>query len=198
MVDTILNIDDFEEVNLNLDGGNDFVFTIPETTSLIFGTPEADILEIQGSNNLVFAGGGDDLIDAFTGSDGDNRLYACSGDDVVALGESNRAFGNDGDDIFFLVSGGGNIITGGEGADQFWITSINIPATINTITDFTVGEDVIGIGGLEIGFEDVGLTQQGDDALIGAIDSDLALLRLQNIDITSLSADDFTFNLEEV
>ncbi len=156
-----------------------------------FGTTEADTIEVEGSNRLIFAGDSNDLIDASTG-EGNNRLYAGSGDDTLILGTGDRIIAGAGDDAIFATSGGDNIITGGAGADQLWIASAEIPDGINQITDFTSGEDVIGIAGLGIGFEDVSLTQQGDDALIGATGSDLAIL--ENVDITSLSGDDFAFS----
>ncbi|MEO1184105.1 MAG: hypothetical protein AAFX46_05035 [Cyanobacteria bacterium J06636_27] len=59
----------------------------------------------------------------------------------------------------------------------------------NIITDFTVGEDVIGIAGLGIGFSDINITQQEDNALI-AIDG-INLGILQGIDADILSVDNF-------
>ena len=53
--------------------------------------------------------------------------------------------GGAGDDKFFVGSGGGNIISGGEGADRFWIVSGEIAEAANTIVDFEIGSDVIGI-----------------------------------------------------
>ncbi|NEQ88744.1 MAG: esterase-like activity of phytase family protein [Moorea sp. SIO2I5] len=58
-----------------------------ETKEQIFGTLEADALELTGSNNLVFAGEGNDIIDASL-ADGNNRIYAGNGDDTVILGTS--------------------------------------------------------------------------------------------------------------
>ncbi|WP_157259800.1 hypothetical protein [Chamaesiphon minutus] len=34
---------------------------------------------------------------------------------------------------------GGNSLTGGAGADQFWIANAEIPKSANTVTDFTIG-----------------------------------------------------------
>ncbi|MGF1674211.1 MAG: hypothetical protein ACFCUV_11080, partial [Rivularia sp. (in: cyanobacteria)] len=88
-------------------------------------------------------------------------------------------------------SGGDNIITGGAGADQFWIATAEIPDAANIITDFTLGEDVLGIAGLGIGFDDLSITQQDDNTLIAVNGSDLAIL--QGIGATSLNADNFAF-----
>ncbi|MGD1917581.1 MAG: M10 family metallopeptidase C-terminal domain-containing protein [Pleurocapsa sp.] len=139
---------------------------------------------------MLFAGDKDDLLDASTG-EGGNRIYAGNGDDTLILGEGDRAFGGAGDDRFFATSGGDNTITGGEGTDQFWIASAEVPDATNTITDFTSGEDVIGIAGFNISFGDVTLTQQGHDALNGTDGNDLALL--QDVDITALGSADFAF-----
>ncbi|MEM8827918.1 MAG: amidase family protein [Cyanobacteria bacterium P01_G01_bin.19] len=130
--------------------------------------------------------------DSLSDSDrGNNRIYGGSGDDTIVLGSSDRIFGNDGDDKFFATLGGDNSITGGAGADRFWIANAEIPEDSNTITDFTSGEDVLGIAGLGIGFEDVSITDLEGDALVAASGSDLAIL--QGVDATSLTADDFAF-----
>ena len=155
-----------------------------------FGTVEADEIEITGSNGLVFAGDGDDLIDATAGSN--NRIYAGSGNDIIIIGESSRVFGEAGNDSVFVTFGGDNLITGGEGADQFWIASATIPESTNMVDDFTAGEDVIGIAGLGIGFDDVSLVQQDDNTLISAGGEELATLMGVNAD--NLSADNFAFS----
>ena len=156
----------------------------------VFGTLEADEIEITDNNQLVFAGDGNDLIDA-TASGGNNRIYGGSGNDTLILGSGDRLLGDAGDDKFFVTSGGENIITGGEGADQFWIASAAIPESTNNITDFT-SDDAIGIAGLGIGFDDLSLTQQEDNTLISTDDSELAVLTGVNSD--SLSADNFAFS----
>ncbi len=141
----------------------------------VFGTTEADELEITGSDGLVFAGSGDDLLDLSTG-EGGNRLYAGSGSDTIILGEGDRIFADDGDDRIFALTGGSNSINGNLGADQFWIANGAIPESPNTINDFTSGEDVIGIAGLGIGFEDLEISQTDAGALISANGDDLAIV----------------------
>ena len=156
----------------------------------IFGTTEADELEIAGSNRLVFTGDGDDLIDT-SSSGSNNRIYGGKGNDVIILGEKDAVFGNEGEDSLFATSGGDNLITGGEGADRFWIASATIPESPNTIVDFN-REDEIGIAGLEISFEDLSLTNESGNTLISSGDRDLAILSGVNSD--SLSADNFVIN----
>ncbi|MBV6622952.1 MAG: esterase-like activity of phytase family protein [Rivularia sp. (in: Bacteria)] len=120
-----------------------------EESKLISGSGDKDLFisrsNFEGDNNILFAGSGDDEIDlAFGGSN--NRVDAGSGDDIVYLGNKNRVLGGKGNDKFF-ASGGDNIISGGGGADQFWIVTGEIADSKNTIVDFEIGSDVIGILG---------------------------------------------------
>ncbi len=140
----------------------------------IFGNLEADTIEVDCTNQLVFAGEGDDLIDLSL-SGGNNRVFGEGGDDTFILGSSDRLSGAQGDDRFFALFDGDNTITGGEGSDQFWVAVLEIPESANIITDFTRGEDLIGIA-LGIGFDDLSLTPEGDNTLIAANGSDLAIL----------------------
>ena len=163
-----------------------------------FGTIDGDILEIDSANQLIFAGSDNDLIDA-TASNGNNRIYGGDGDDTVILGTSDprsgsrgdRIIAGDGADRVFTGSGGDNTITGGEGADEFWIASATFPNAANIITDFNSNEDILGIAGLGIGFEDLSITALDADALIAAGGSELAIL--QGIDAMQLGADNFVF-----
>jgi hypothetical protein len=50
----------------------------------VFGTVEADNLDITGVQNFVFASLGDDIID-LTNSDGSNRIYSGTGNDLIQL-----------------------------------------------------------------------------------------------------------------
>ncbi len=155
-----------------------------------FGTSENDSLGIDRGNQLVLSGAGDDLIDA-TASTGNNSIYGSTGNDTFTLGSNDTVFGEEGDDRLFAQSGGGNTITGGQGSDQFWIASNQIPDSANTITDFTIGEDVIGIEGIGASFESLGLTQQDQNVLISFEGSDLAVLN--NMETSDLNAENFVF-----
>ena len=164
----------------------------------VFGSLYPDVIEVNGSNQLIFGGAEDDLIDASVpllesgdiSNEGFNRIYADSGNDTVILGTGDRIFGNDDDDRFFVTAGGNNTITGGEGADQFWIATAEIPEVANTITDFTSGEDVIGIAGLGVSFEELEINNNNGDALIAFNGNNLAIL--SNVDAASLVVEDFS------
>jgi glycerophosphoryl diester phosphodiesterase len=154
----------------------------------VFGTTEADVIEVSGSDQLVFAGAMDDLIDAFS-SEGNNRIYAGSGDDTLLLGTGDRLVGAEGADRFFSGNGGGNTITGGADSDQFWIATAEIPESANIVTDFMGGEDVIGIAGLGIGFDDLTFTDSDLGAVVSLDDSELAVFT--NTDADSLNNEAF-------
>ncbi len=149
------------------------------TPTSVFGTPEDDILEagidFDPSNNSIFASESDDLID-LSASEGDNLVYVGSGSDVIILGQGDRVFADDDDDRIFALTGGGNSINGNLGSDQFWIANGEYPESTNTINDFTSGEDVIGIAGLGVGYEDLSITQTDAGALISVNGNDLAIV----------------------
>lgn len=158
--------------------------------SPVFGTVEEDTIEVEGSNHLVFAGDRNDLVDASMG-EGNNRIYAGNGNDVLILGTGDRLVGAEGDDSFFALSGGNNTITGGAGADTFWIANAEIVDTANIITDFDEF-DAIGISGLGIASsEELNLFQDGDNVSIAFNDSELA--KVLNTQVDDLNTDRFAF-----
>lgn len=157
---------------------------------LTFGTPEADDLTAY-QDDIVFAGAGNDILDASTGR-GDNRLYGQSDNDTLFAGANDTLVGSDNDDILFAGMGGSKL-TGGEGQDQFWIVAAESPSSANTITDFQLGNDVIGIGGLPgvTSVDKLDFTQQGGDTLITAQGKELALLSATQA--STLGANSFVF-----
>ncbi|MEL7244483.1 MAG: hypothetical protein AAFR83_02760 [Cyanobacteria bacterium J06629_18] len=99
-------------------------------SNLVSGTSGDDLsitgIDFDGVGNTIFTGAGNDEIDLLGGSK--NRVDAGSGDDVIYIGKKDR-------------------VLGGTGSDQFWIVNGQIPESLNTIIDFEVGSDVIGILG---------------------------------------------------
>ncbi|MGL5871980.1 MAG: calcium-binding protein [Xenococcaceae cyanobacterium] len=199
--DVIARIEDGENLNLVQLPGD-----IPGTNALVsneyellnsssqdkntFGTSGDDILGIDKGNQLVLVGAGDDLIDT-TASTGNNSIYGSTGNDTFNLGSNDLVFGENGGDRFFAKSGGGNNITGGKGSDQFWIASNQIPDSANTVTDFTIGEDVIGIEGIGASFDSLTFTQQDRNVLISFEGSNLAVF--DGIKTSDLGTDSFVF-----
>lgn len=119
-----------------------------------FGTVDGDVIEVEGSDGLVFAGSGNDLVDASIASEGGNRIYLGRGNDIGLLGQGDRYDGGSGDDQFFALEGGDNIITGGRGADAFWITTGDF---ISTVAELTTADSYYTFAGNVSGNSDLRL-----------------------------------------
>ncbi len=186
------------------DGIKDTIFTGAgnDTVDTVFGA-----ISPFAGNNIVDTGSGDDTIfvnkgDRTFGSDGNdtfdardgqggNRISGGVGDDTFYLGSNDRALGGDGKDIFRVSLGGGNLISGGAGADQFWIVNAELPKAANTVLDFQLGTDVIGISGavsLGITTSTLKLNQVGADTAI--VFNNQTLATLTGIQASSLSLTD--------
>ncbi|MGF1673971.1 MAG: choice-of-anchor I family protein [Rivularia sp. (in: cyanobacteria)] len=133
--DTVFTGAGEDEIDLTFGGGNNRV-----------NAGSDDDLIFVGRQDRVFGGAGNDIFDATDGMGG-NRMSGGEGNDIFFLGMNDRALGGAGDDQFYVQSGGNNILSGGTGADQFWIVSAELPEAANTIIDFEIGTDVIGILG---------------------------------------------------
>lgn len=185
-------------VDDGFDGDRDTVFSgtgndsIDTSTGLggnrIFtGNGSDEVFVSEGDR--VNAGLGDDIIDA-SSNGGGNRLDGGEGSDDFFLGASDRVLGGEGEDRFFVGAGGENVATGGAGADQFWIANADTPDASNIITDFTAGEDVLGIAGLGASFADLALTNDADgNAEIALFGQPLAVLL--GVDSSDLTAANF-------
>ena len=178
-----------------LNNPDNFVIPTP-SMERIFGTTEADVIQVPNSlaPQLVFAGDGDDFVDASSANVAvQNVIYGGLGNDIITAGSRDILLGNEGDDAFYITSGGDNILTGGSGADQFWLASAEYPAAMNQITDFEVGIDVLGIGGLGLEFADLTLTQADNNTIVAIGSNGLELASLLGIAPEQLSADNFVF-----
>jgi uncharacterized protein YjiK/phosphodiesterase/alkaline phosphatase D-like protein len=155
----------------------------------------ADTIYVS-QGDRVFGGAGDDVFDAADGK-GNNRISGGAGNDTFFLGTNDHVLGGDGNDKFFVGSGGGNLLSGGAGADQFWIVDAELPSAPNTILDFQIGTDVIGIQGavsLGISASNLVLTQIGADTSISAGGQTLAILKgIQSSSLTPTNTNEFVF-----
>ncbi|MDZ7959978.1 MAG: phytase [Aulosira sp. DedQUE10] len=179
--------------NTHVDGGagNDELTIVEASGSNnLFGAAGSDNLQVvEGSRQSLFGGSGNDTL---TSKGNNNRLYGGSGDDKLFANTNDTLVGGDGDDVLFAGQGGGNGLTGGAGADSFWITNASFPTSKNIVTDFTPGIDVIGIGGIGVTqLSDLTLLQQGGDTLVKKGSSELA--SLLGITANSLTANNFSF-----
>jgi arylsulfatase A-like enzyme len=173
------------------DGGNDLVdATVASGGNRIYGGDGNDEL-YAGKNDRLFGDAGDDILDASQGK-GSNRLYGGDGKDTLFAGTNDFLSGGDGNDTLFAGKGG-NTLSGGAGADKFYLAYNGTPATANTVSDFEVGVDsliILGISGAN-DFSKVTRTQVGGDTLIAAGGKDLALL--SGIQSNTLTSSSFKF-----
>lgn len=145
-------------------------------------------------NNKIFAYGGDDELigkvgndllyggdgnDTLNGGAGDDDLYGGQGDDTLNGGEGDdNLYGNQGDDL----------ITGGDGEDLF---VLRFQDGSDIITDYTDDVDKLGLLDL-VTFEDLEITQVGEDAVISVSATRETLATLLNTDADQLTSEDFT------
>jgi len=158
---------------LNGFGGND-VIAGGLGDDIIYGGEGDDVL--RGDRNFSGAGGntgGDDIIyggagrDRIGGKGGDDKLYGEAGNDML--------YGDNGDDL--LRGGLGNDrLTGGRGSDTFVLAA---GEGTDTIRDFQVGEDRIGLAG-GLSFGQLSVVQSGQNTRVLFGEETLAILRQVN------------------
>ncbi len=191
-------------------GGNDEIYAIKEDE--VFGEAGNDFIDASDGLGLnrLYGGQGDDEIlvnvdDRAFGGDGDDQINAAvgagqpgdlnssgrntyldggNGDDHLIAGSNGELHGGNNDDLLSIRGGGGNLLYGDAGADQFWIVNGQLPDAVaveypegtdallpegislpelvdtrNTIMDFELGVDRIYISGIEgvSSFEDLQL-----------------------------------------
>ncbi|MBD2418514.1 lamin tail domain-containing protein [Anabaena cylindrica FACHB-243] len=201
------NDDIFPVQSSSFDGVQDILFTGAgnDTVDLQLGTlanagnnrinlGSADDIIYVNRQDRAFGSDGNDEFDA-TDAKGGNRMSGGEGNDIFYLGSNDRALGGNGDDSFFVQEGGGNLLSGGAGADQFWIVNAQLPQVANTIVDFQVGVDVIGIGGavsLGITTSTLQLNQVNADTHINFNNQTLAVLTgIQSVSLNLTDSNQF-------
>lgn len=123
--------------NDNINGGFfglDELFGDDGNDTLI-GSYDSNIIDGGNGNDLVVGGSGNDLL---TGGSGDDTIY---GDNGSSSGDGqDTLIGGAGND-FLIGQGQNDVLTGGAGTDIFAFQDGYLG--IDTITDFTIGEDMI-------------------------------------------------------
>ena len=173
------------------DNGNDVITVVEASGSnnLLGAAGDDSLTVIEGSRQSSFGGSGNDTLKS---GGSNNRLYGGSGDDKLFSNINDSLSGGDGDDVLFAGQQGGNRLTGGTGADQFWIANASLPSSKNIVTDFAIAIDKIGLGGIVVTqFSALTLLQQGNDTLVKTGNTELA--SLVGVTSTSLTANDFVF-----
>ncbi len=121
------------------------------------------------------------------------------GDDTITVTGTfmNYAHGGEGDDQITGGAGMIDILVGGEGDDTFVIAA---GQTLTTIYDFTDGDDTIDLSNLSgiTAFSDLTITADGDAAVIDLSSQGAGSVRLENVAVSDLDADDFVFATTDV
>jgi len=181
--------------------GNDSIDLVPLATSITAGGNRISAGTGNDSifvnrNDRVFGDAGDDTFEA-ADSRGGNRMSGNAGNDTFFLGRDDRALGGDGNDRFFVGCCGGNTLVGGLGNDQFWIVNGEVASDFNTVSDFQIGVDVIGISGaasLGITSANLLLSQVGANTQISFNGDVLAVLSgIQSSALSTSNSGQFVF-----
>lgn len=157
-----------------------------------------DTIHAGDGNDIVWGGDGRDTVslgngnDVFfdngqTGSNAHDNVDGGAGNDTINGGGGNDTFiGGAGDDA---ISGaaGNDTLTGGAGADVFQFNT-NIKLGADVITDFEQGVDLLEMTGVTFG--DLNFVATGSGV---RVEWDGGSVKLDNINISSIAADDFTF-----
>ena len=197
-IDAGLTINDSEIVGTDEDeilegnDGDDLVAGLLGDDTL-FGndgddTLRGDLNSRDSQNNVA---GGDDVISGGTGND---QIGGKTGNDLLSGDEGDdEIFGDDGDDTIMGVTGNdtltGDDFSGGSGLDLFVFG--NGDGT-DTITDFDITEDLIGLVEGELTFEELSITDSDAGAMISVLESGETLAILQGVGSDELTSEFFT------
>ncbi|TAE01977.1 MAG: tandem-95 repeat protein [Oscillatoriales cyanobacterium] len=203
--------------------GNDSLFG-GLGNDLLYGNKGKDVLNGNQGNDSLYGGKGNDVVgggkdnDLVLGDSGDDALFGGMGNDTVYGGKDNDVvhggkdddlvsgdlgndtlFGDLGNDTLYggagddLLNGGlGNdSLIGGEGRDRFAIAS---GAGVDTITDFQIGQDLLGLSG-GVRFDQLTISQgtgmQAQDTLIRIASTGELLASVTGLSSSSLTQDMF-------
>ena len=165
---------------INGGAGVDRIWGGQDSDSLNGGEDDDELTGDRGNDELRCEEG-DDI--GFGNTDAD-LLDGGTGNDILYGGrDSDTLLGGDGDDI---LSGdlGDDLLTGGAGGDRF---DFRIGDGTDIVTDFTDGEDIIGLrGGLT--FTDLTISAVGNDTQILA---EGLSITLQGVDVGAIDSADF-------
>jgi Ca2+-binding RTX toxin-like protein len=158
---------------------------------VILGGSGDDVLRgDENSRNPQNGIGGDDIIFGGSGSD---RIGGKAGNDILS-GDAGDDFiwGDDGDDIIIGGTGNdtlvGDNMSGGSGSDLFVFGTGD---GTDTILDFEVGSDRIGLITDELAFADLTITQEGSNTVLGVTSTGEQLAVLNGIQASTLSESSF-------
>ena len=180
-------------VSVTVNPNNEIVGT--DGNDFLKGTDEDDVIRALAGEDKVLGKKGNDLIE---GNEGKDTLLAGDGQDTVFGGEAqDKIFGNQGDDLLSGDAGNDNIVgglgndliiggtgndrlRGGFGRDTF---IFGLGDGKDSIVDFQLTRDQIGLVEGELTFEQLSFTQQGRNTILGVTNTEeLAVFRHTDAD----------------
>ncbi|MBE9098899.1 hypothetical protein [Vacuolonema iberomarrocanum] len=178
--------------------GNDRLIGGNGNDALLGGVGNDTLIGGAGNDRLLGAGGndlmrgnlGNDTLNGGSGVDrqfggaGRDRLNGQGGNDVLRGGLGNDALRGGAGNDRLLGEAGNDLIATGAGRDRIVIRS---GQGFDRVTDFTDGQDLIVLGGIQFG--QLTLRQQGNDVRVSR--GGESLLLLQNLNEGQLSQADF-------
>ncbi|MGD1900095.1 MAG: DVUA0089 family protein [Phormidesmis sp.] len=181
--------------NDTINGGseNDELFG-GEGDDTISGDSEDDQLFGDAGNDILMGGSEDDVLFGGAGQDilaggSENDQLSGEGDRDVLIGDMGNDVlsGGAGDDVLMGVTGR-DTLTGGEGADLFVFGTGD---GTDSVEDFEVGTDRIGLVEGELTFADLTITQSEGQTVLGVASTGETRATLQGIDASSLTESSF-------
>ena len=133
--------------NDTVDGGegSDEIFAGQGDDS-IDGGEDSDLISGDLGNDVVSGGSGDDAI---YGGQGIDNLFGGDGNDLILGGQGDDVISGDAGNDVMAGDRGNDTITGGDGSDRFVFggvfNSTVVELGVDSITDFSVGEDKISL-----------------------------------------------------
>ncbi len=139
---------------------------------------DIDVVNIKNGNQVSSIITGSSKVDNLQGTSSDDLIFGFGSNDVIVGGSGN-------DQIYGGV--GTDNITGGAGNDIF-VLAINEGR--DTIKDFNISEDLIGLSG-GLSYSGLSITQSGSDTLIKNISPSQSLALLIGVQASTLNASNF-------
>ncbi len=145
--DTVIAAAGDDEIFANL--GDDVVFA-GLGDDIVFGGAGDDRIFGSSGDDELFGGAGGDVIrggsgdDYISGGAGDDNLFGGAGSDTIVGGGGNDVLRGGGGDDILVAGSGSDTLVGSGGADVFRFGK-DAAQDLDTIADFTPGEDIIEI-----------------------------------------------------
>ncbi|MDH6100838.1 hypothetical protein NWP21_18755 [Anabaenopsis sp. FSS-46] len=196
--DTLLAAGSLGQNTLYGGPGNDLLIVVEGSRNQLYGGAGNDRLIVSdgGGFNRLYGEEGDNILDVSSGT-GNNQLFGGVGNDILIAGAvTDELFGGAGNDQLFATNGG--VLTGGSGANTFYLANGSIPSQLALITDFQPGSDRLVIAGLP-DLTVVKLIRENTDTIVIAVlsETEVTLALLQGIQPSALVAGRDVFSQTE-